>query len=630
MNMPQYADQAASQYKALLSAHNEVIFTHESIPYKLDDALKTLKFDDSGITAMVAIKQLYDLLCTNAHIKISAFNSKFEQVLDFKKDLFDLKNLIAESQIEDKMQDMAFSIKRYFDNSKQAISPELNKLLDNHSTVVDIYTKSLKSLKDFDVFVFNKGDNAVEGKALELFSPVYIWRDYNSLQAQYKRLDDGVYFCFIDCVFGFVIKNGSNFLVVSDAMEYTSIRRHVSKRYIPYSKNKVDAGYYLPYQLIQHKSGKLELQISNSETAEAFANQTRPEILCDVVDLPVNSLVYVVLMFELLVKTYGFDASTLNEHEIIHNGSSFILENAIEHKATQKLITVDELRHGVFHERFPESTYVGLNTRLEELFSSKVDQRLLNLIEHNGQQYIPDEFGRYTPLNEQITYKKGAYHLTENLRLFAFDMTMIGTPAQLEALRYNVARRNYAAMLKMNSEIYMSEQLPVIHKYLEKMFYANIENIEKLMGFPGIQTQIYKDHNKPWRFMTSEEYSAKDNNILGGNQWVKTIIATKTPGSSVYKCYETGSKRFQTIKFRVNTVEQLSFLLGVPVNKLPKPLNCYSWVSNNHHGLNDPVDGLWDIWEQRLIEFEVVLSKSHYKNILKKADAQQYQIAINL
>lgn len=620
--MQQFVTQAASLYKNLLSEHENHIYTHESIGYRIDHAVKTLEFDDSGITAMVAIKDLLSLLRIKGYIKISSFDSDLNGVMQFYQDYSKLKEVIQQSQIVERLENMSRSIEKYFNKAEQGITDNLRNFLKDHSSVVDVYTKTLKSSKEFDVFPFSKGENAVDGNKLELFSPVYVWRDYNSLQAHYKKFDDGVYFCFVDHVFAFVIKNGENFIVVSDPMEYNRLRRHLSNRYIPYQKNKVDAGFYLPYSLIDHRSGKLELKLYDADTTEAFANQDQPSILCDVADLPVASLVYVVLMFELLVKKYGFNTELLDAQPIIKHGTTYIFESAIEHKASQNLITVDELRHGVYHSRFPESSYLGLNVRLEEMFSGLVDQRLLNLVSHNKQMYYPDEAGRYVPFTEKIKYNHNEYGGVEELKLHAFDLTMIGTPEQLEELRYNVARNNYAAMLNMHSKIYMREKFPDIREYLEKKFYKNIDNLETIMGFSKILVPDQKGCQKPWLLMSSEKYEPKEYSHKQAH-WVRTMINQRDPKSSVLRCYHTGSKRYQTVLFRVATAEQLACLLNVPVSKLPEPLNQYSWVSNNHHSLNDPVDALWDIWEQRLIEFEVIVSKSHYNHILKKT-APQY------
>lgn len=622
MNMTDYAVKTVAKYKGLLEEYDAHIYTPEmGIKYRLDEALKTLQFDDSGITAMVAIKDLYGLFGSTAHIRISSIDNKFDSVLQFRQDLLEVKDLIKQSQIAEQMELISGSIENYFKKANQGITPDMRKFLNNHSSVVDVYTKTLKSSRDFDVLVFSKGKNAVDSSKLELFSPVYVWRDFNSLQANQNKLDDGVYFCFVDRVFGFIYKNGENFVVVSDRMEYGSLRRHISDRHIPFQKNNADAGYYLPYQLLRHDYGKMDVQLYNFETAEAFANQESPSILCDISELKVASLVYVVLMFELLVKKYGFNTDLLDAEPITRHGANHIFDKAIEYKSNQKLITVDELRHGVFHSRFPENSYCAYNIRLEERFSHLVDQCLLNLVKHNNQVYYPDESGQYVPFTEKIKYKSNEYNSEDVLNLHAFDLTMIGTAEQLEELRYRVARKNYAAMLNMHTKSYMSGKLPEVRKYLKKKFYENLENLETIMGYQSIQVPDYLGREKPWPLMVSEKYDAQTKNYPNSS-WLRTRICNSTPTSSVLRCYHNDSKRFQTIMFRIGSAEQLAFLLNVPVNKLPDPLKEYSYISFDRHCKLDPVDQVQSIWEYRLLEFEVVVSKSHYNSILKKTNPQ--------
>lgn len=622
MNMSEYAVQSVAKFQALLEENDAHIYTYEmSFKYRLENVLKTLQFDDSGITAMVMVKDLYGQFGSAAHIRINVIDNKFDKVLKFRQDLLEVKELIQQSQIVEQMQHISGSIENYFKKADQGISPDMRNFLDDHGKVIDVYTKTLKSSKDFDVLVFSKGKNAVEGSKLELFSPVYVWRDFNSLQAHQHKFEDGVYFCFVDRVFGFVYKNGENFVVVSDTMEYNYLRRHFSDRFIPSNKNNTDAGYYLPYRLLKTEYGKMDVQLYNFETAEAFDNQTTPSVLCDISELPVESLVYVVLMFELLVKKYGFATDLLDAEPITTHGTNHIFDKAIEYKSSQKLITVDELRHGVFHARFPEQSYSAYNTGLEERFSHLVDQRLLNLVKHNGQVFCPDESGRYVPFTEKIKYKYGEFNSTDELKLLAFDLTMVGTPEQLEELRYRVARKNYAAMLGMHTKSYMSEKLPEIRKYLEKKFYDNLENLETIMGYQSIQVPNHLGRETPWSLMVSEQYDAKVKSYPQ-SQWLRTYVSERDPGSSVLRCYETGSKRFQTIMFRVGSAEQLAFLLNVPVNKLPDPLKEYRYDSFDRHCKLDPVDQIESIWEQRLLEFEVVVSKSHYNSIRKKTNPQ--------
>ncbi|HFG7030347.1 TPA: hypothetical protein ACGIK9_002832 [Acinetobacter baumannii] len=621
MQIPEYASKVASSFQKLLFDHENIIFTHESFKYKIDDALKSLEFDESGITAMVAMKLQLSLLASCAFIKISAFTNDFDQINMFNEEYKSLLAQVKESGVDDKIQDMSDSIQKYLMRNKQYALKEkdLDSFLQNPSQVADVYTKSFKSLKDFDVLTFNKGENAVAGIDLELFSPIYLWRDFNSLQTVQSQLTDGVYFCFVDCVFGFLYKNGENVVLISDHLEYNHNRKFLNQRTMPTNKNKVDAGFYLPYQLLKKDSGKLDLTFYNANNEGYFANQETPSLLCNISELPISTLVYVVLMFELIVKKYAFNPDELKDNELTTSGMNFTFTNQIEYKTNKSFITVDQVKSDSFLTIYPEQSYIGLNTRLEDLFYSKVDPSLLNLVKHNNQVYRPDQTGKYVPYNELVKYPNGESPVQEVLKLFAFDLTMIGTVEQLEEVRFRVARKNYAALIDMHAKIFMHEQLPKVRKYLKNKFEDNLENIEKILGLPSFSTE---KNGKSWDFMVSEEYDLKKTNYPR-SLWLRTTLCQSSPGSSVKKCYETGAKRHQTITFNIKNAEQLSLLLNEPFNKLPLALRLYYWSSPSHHCLNDPLDALCDIWETRLIQFEVIVSKSHYRTLKQLAEPDQ-------
>ncbi len=115
MNMSEYAVQSVAKFQALLEEHNAHIYTYEmSFKYRLENVLKTLQFDDSGITAMVMVKDLYGQFGSAAHIRINAIDNKFDKVLKFRQDLLEVKDLIQQSQIVEQMQHISGSIENYF------------------------------------------------------------------------------------------------------------------------------------------------------------------------------------------------------------------------------------------------------------------------------------------------------------------------------------------------------------------------------------------------------------------------------------------------------------------------------------------------------------------------------------
>lgn len=625
MDMQEHARIIGKKLIELLDKHDSIIFLHNSLKYKIDDALKTFSYDDSAITAMMLLQDHLNTLSSEGHIKISAFANKPDLVQSFSSDYENINSCIRDSKINDQIDDMAESIRRYFYNLPCGVTNELNALLNNKRTVADIYTKSLKSLKDFQRFMFVKPNGETDSKKLDLFSTIYSWLDYNSLLDQCNTLEDGIYFCFIGHVFNFLIKSNGELTAIADPLEYNSYRNHFGKKFVPYSKNKVDAGYYLPYEIIQHQGGKLNIQAYSSNLDTDFQNQIGRHMICDISDLKISSLVYVVLTYELLIN----ERATLQTNEIpsahlCQVAERYYMSNAIEHKSNQSLITADQIHYKNFFKKFPDKQHKGLNNRLEDLYGNLVDHKLLNLVKHNDQVFCPDENGCLKPFNEKLTLKKASSWNEQIVKLQAFDLTMIGTNEQLEELRYNVARVNYAALLEMHSQNHMHDQLPKLFKYLEGAINKNMDKLEQLMGFPKLQTVSQHNENKAWYLgVSSIEYPDLVRSAF--NMPLKITIASQSPGSSVKRCYKTGSKAFQTFYMRVETVEQLSTLIDVPVSKLPDILQLYKYVNNSHYNLQDPVDLLWDIWEQKLIEIEIVSSKATHNLIKRKTSLHGFE-----
>lgn len=624
--MQDYALNIGKQFKELLDNHESIIYLHNSLKYKIDEALKSFAFDESAITAMMLLQDHLHTLSYEGHIRIFAFDKQPELLASFQNAYLNIHATIAESQINERVDSMADSIRNHFSKLPCGITPDLEGLLENKRTVADIYTKALKSVNDFQKFTFAKANSSTQSKKLDLFSTVYMWMDYNSLLEQSKSLDDGIYFCFIGHVFNFVIKHDGELTALADPLEYNYYRNNFSKKYVPFSKNKVDAGYYLPYDIVKHEGGKLSVQLYSQDHSEDFQNQTGRHMLCDISDLKINSLVYVVLTYELLVSQYQSNSNEVSESDLYLVGAHFHMGNAIEHKASKPLISVDDVHYKKYIEKFPSKRLKGINNRLEDLFCHLVDARLLNLVKHYDKVYYHDESGRLVRFTDTLKYKQGLHSSSyeQTVQLHAFDITMIGTAQELEELRYNVARHNYAALLEMHSKNYMHEQLPKLFNYLTKAVNNNIENIEQLMGFVKIETQNHMNENSPWLFgVSSIEYP--DLARSGFNMPLRIILAETTPGSSVKRCFKTGSKAYQSFCIRVGTADQLSALLGIPLEKLPEALQLYRYVSNSHHGLYDPVDLLWDIWEQCLIEIEIVCSKTVYNAVKRKASLKGFE-----
>lgn len=611
INILPFFNTASKQLTSLYSKHSSALKLDYQWEIKLKEAQKALEFDKSGFTSMYLFNKMYrDFIYGNGYLNIGYAVEQPTQLIDFLSRASGIERTVIDSGVEDIIDDLLAALGKHFKDSK----------LEDKSTIIDIYVKSLNGFNSFAKYIFTNGKDSVEPEELNLLSHIYLWRDYNSMLLHTHQLPDGIYMCFIETVFGFLIKNGDNLYAVMDTPNGDS-----SKRFRPYSHEETKPNFYMPYSVLNawEKSKGSEITLFNQSRLEEvgdFEHQYAPEILCTIDELPFNSQVYFVVMYELFISRYN---ELKESFKAVKTGSDILFGTLLPGPAVQQFITVGDVISDRYLKRFPNPGYTGRNKMLEDLFAKNVDWKILNLVQHNDKLYVPDETGRYIPFVNEFKYQKPRGVSTDHEPKYqGFDLSYVAPQEELEALRYQIARNNYAEALRCFKDDYMSRETAVIREFIYDHVMQNIEKIIPLFGYEAITVPYTLDGRKT-RYDLLEgkiTYTNQSNFRFKSNQRIR--FANRKGNSCVEHCFISGAKKYAEIKISFQTPDEISLFTGVAYQDLHEALKLYRLNDFSQHYLTDSVDNLNCLWDGLEIELFFVVSKTVINKAFKTRNLQ--------
>jgi hypothetical protein len=611
LNIVPFFKTASKQITMLNKKHGPAMNIDHQWLRKLEDAQKSLEYDKSGFTSMYLFSKLYkDFIYDKGYLNIGYAVNNPEKLIDFLRSASGIEKTIIASGVEDVLSDLLKALGKHFKESE----------LTDKSTIADIYVKSLNGLSNFAKYEFTTGQDSVEPQQLNLYSHIYLWRDYNSMLSHTYQLPDGIYMCFIETVFGFLIKNGDNLFAVMDNSQGSS-----EKRFRPYSHIETEPNFYMPYSFLKEweklKGSEITLfDRSRLEQMGDFVHQYAPEILCTIEELPFNSQVYLVVMYELFISRYTELKSSL---KTVKTGSNVIFGGLLPSPVIQQFITVDEVMSDRYLKRFPNTKFTGRNKVLEDLFAKNVDWRILNLVKHNDKLYVPDENGSYVHFVNDFKYEKPrGVSVKHEPNYQAFDLTYVASQEELETLRYQVARNNYAEALSCFKDDYMSCETPKIRNFIYDHVMQNIERITPLFGYENITVPFtLNDGETRYELLESKiSYTNESNYRFKSNQRIR--FADRKGNSCVERCFISGAKKYAEIKISFQTPDEICRFTGVPYQDLHEALRFYQKNDFSQRYLTDSVDKLNPLWDNLEIELFFIISKTVVNKSFKQRNTQ--------
>lgn len=595
--MNTYFNDAALQLSELAKTHGAVLKIDPSWKTKLQEAQNSIEYDSSGFTAMYMFSKLYtQLFRAEGFLNIGYCLDQPQQLIALLKQFEDIEQIISDS-----------SVQLSLNNILQAISKHLpdGELADT-DTIADIYLKSLNGYCNFDKFKFSTGTDYIEPQGLNLLSHIYLWRDYNSMLAHKQQLNDGVYMCFIESVFGFLIKNGDNLYALMDKAEGCAVAR-----YRPDYNIDTHPNFYMPYHFLrkwEQNQGTNIVLFNRDKQKELpdLEHQYAPEILCTIDELPLNNRMYFIVMYELLISRY---ADLKQNLKAVETGSDKLFGALLPNNSLNQFITLDEIKSESFLKRFPDSSYTGRNSDIEDLFAHLIDWRILNLVKHNGKLYAPDKNGSYAPFINDFKYEKPlGVSVKHTPRYDGFDITFIGTKEELEECRYRVARNNYAEALNCFKHDFMAKETSNIRDLIYNNTLKNVDSILPLLAYENITVPDTLHEQSRYTLLESKiTYSDSSYRFLS-NQRIR--FAQRKGRSIVENCFITGSKKYMEIKVSFQTPDEISRFIGIPVHDMPKVLQAYKKSDHSMHYLQDAVDKLNQLWDCLEIDLYFIISKT--------------------
>lgn len=594
--MNTYFNDVALQLDELANAHGAVLKIDSSWKLKLHEAQKSIQYDSSGFTAMYMFNKLYEqLIRAEGFLNIGYCLDQPQQLLALLKQLKDIEQIIIESGVQISLEKILQAISKYFPDEE----------LTDIDTIADTYLKSLNGYSRFDKFQFSTGADHCEPQELNLLSNIYLWRDYNSMLAHKQQLNHGVYICFIESVFGFLIKNGDNLYALMDKAKGGAVAR-----YRP-DYDTDHPNFYMPYQFLkkweQNKGANIALfNRDRQKELPDLEHQNSPEILCTIDDLPLGNRMYFIVMYELLISRYA----DLKQHlKPVETGSDRLFGALLPNNSLNQFITVDEIKSESFLKRFPDSSYTGRNSDIEDLFAHLIDWRVLNLVKHNGKLYAPDKNGCYTPFINDYKYEKPlGVSVKHTPHYDGFDITFIGSKDELEECRYRAARSNYAEALSCLKHDFMARETSSIRDLIYNHTLKNIDSILPLLAYEKITVPDALNKQSRYTLLESKITYSDSSNRLHSNQRIR--FSQFKNRSTIENCFMTGAKKYMEIKVSFQTPDEISRFIGMPVQDMPKVLQAYRKSNQSFCYRQDAVDKLDQLWSGLEIDLYFIISKT--------------------
>lgn len=470
-----------SRFDSLFNLHRPKkgprIINNYAMHKAVEDAEKTSEYDPSFLTALsyLELKFHEGLREINYSLDAIVFNPK-----GFEKE----KSCVLEmQQILDSCSEYV-SQKNYFINIVADLAA--NYETDKTFSVEKILQSRYSALCSFDYlqdFQFLRGEE--DTTPPKYIKQVYEWWNINSLIDYATTLPNSISLHLIrhpnlyESYFCFLIKRGGNIFIFTDKMNLpTPSFSMTTRRPDRLMAENIDLNYF-PYYLLKIESENGDLFETKTEAStDLVAFQKKTFILTTISELREDSLLWVILMFDLINQNYFLNHKQLEE-------LSFTVEmmvqpqRFIEKTKTNGVVAysnIEELEHittASIHSDNIDSSALGrefTSNWMEDRYSSQITDEMLNQVQPIGQNTYFNTANQSLVCSEKSKSDLVGYFKENDLvSLASVHPTQFNTGKQIRLDRIFMARLNYVNLIEELASNEFSQRKPEIKKWFEKI-----------------------------------------------------------------------------------------------------------------------------------------------------------------
>jgi hypothetical protein len=545
---------------------------------------------------------------------------------------------------------------------------DIKSIVDDPVALAVFRRDALKSMKNLRVDQFFSGESEDEDVKPIYFRDVFQWWNVNSMLAAAVNMPSGVslnlirdpnkfhsYFCF-------VIRNGGNLYVLTDAPDWAHpMQSQMSRRPDRHLDNRVARNWF-PYSLLDiayNENG--DLYFKEADTTEMAVYQPDVIKLKEIAAVEPGETIWTLMMFDLIVERFWKKKEQLAQ--LSYTGEMIRVEDKLLDKAHSanmpvrdyKPISVQSLTvNDVLSENITESdgtgkSGFGVNAWMEERYKHLVSEESLNAMTNPGRvlklrdgnivkaepERFPSSWGR----NDEIAI----HHL---------DLTMFGSKERILQDRKFIARHNFAKQVNHAAEMEYEATLKDIKRWFQDRIENRAEFLINLCGLGPLWTAqempdetfnsklssclVWKNADSRSRSANADKLYPELPSVLrslnsmkhktAGDALIDWYAFTLQPPSNRTnpKCLITGATASYAVSFDPMVSHDLAFLAGVEHDQLPDVLKSWNqyryYVGNSILDRIDPMEwAAHNPWQKEKFRVEVPLSKRGLAQLRKDA-----------
>ncbi len=639
--------------------------------WRLYDTLKALQeafeIDTSEITATLLLRHFLNVFIADREYSLKTLIETPDVV---EHDVARTRRLTAilnrpevAEQTEMFMQAVRKGLKHYGADEREDVA----KLIDKVETLGILRRDALRSMQRLKVDQFFDGQPADEGTKPLYHSMVHQWWNINSMLEAAFHTPSGVSLNLIrdhnnyHSFFCFLIKNGHNIFVLSDAPQWTHPLQPSQSRRPDREMDERISKNWFPYEIMNittDEDGRLAFAASKSKALVLHQEEALP--VKPISELAPAELVWTLMMFDLIIDRFwkkGFKAPALS-----YTGEMVRVQDKLElaaYKAGLPTIgyqpinvapvTVQEVAEATEADGIGKQRS-NRNKWLEERYRHRITEASLNAVASPDKLvFIEDGKVDERQKNEVAAldyFKKEEFRKRTEV-IQSLDATTFGSRENLLANRMFIARVNYVEQIATVADQEYRDRHKDVLKWYTSAVQRNRAAILQMAGCGLIwldetnaKSRSYANRTGPVVRLGMTKY-ADIEGLPNAMRSLTRLVPVKTRRSndqSLYgtvnvdkyddyvgrECVFTHNKpSYGVVLSPVNAFE-VALLAGVKVSQLPDVLQHYDLgeVYTGNHLLDriDPMDwALKDPWQKLDLQVGVPVSKRGLSKLIANA-----------
>lgn len=606
----------------------------------VDQAEKTFKYDPSYLTALSYLEVKWH-----------------EGLKDIK---YSLDTIVFNPTALKKETDIILGMQALLDNCSEYQSQKthfvdlVGNLLGHYEadepfTATEVLEHRYSVLCSFDTlreFQFLRGQE--DETAPKYIKQVYEWWNINSLIDFSTTLPNSISLHLIrhpnryESYFCFLIKRGGNIFIFTDKMNLPTPLFDMTTRRPDRLMAENMSQNAFPYYLMNLESETGELfEYDEDDTTSIVPFQKQTHILTTISQLRRDSLLWVVLMFDLIHQNYFLNAKQLDELsytvEMLSKPDRFIEKakknGIVVHSDKQKLehITVSSV-----HSDNVDKTALGVeftSNWMEDRYGHLITDEVLNQVNSLGQNtYLQIADSTIITSEKSISDLVGFHKENTLLGLRSIPSTEFNTGDQMRKDRTYIARYNYVQCLEKFAKAEVEERKSEIEQWFKKLCHRKtdliLQHCSELKSKYEIEDGKFKRIDELGDYLTDSMYMAGRQNAKAvmrlRDDVFKTISTTSRfslHGESEYnRCYFTDAQASYAAIFMLNNIDDILNFFNITLKQVPDILHHYTskeYRSKGNNILNktDPMADIYNPFKRYEMPIVVYLSKRGYAKL---------------